>query len=330
MPKISVIVPVYNVEPYLHRCIDSILNQSYSDIELILVDDGSPDNCGVICDDYAVRDERVHVIHRENGGLSAARNSGIDWVFENSDSEWLAFIDSDDWVHKDYLLNLLTPAEKYGVNLCVCGLYWTDTFVEDVPLDCTPELMDVDDLFVNHQEKGICACNKLIKKHLLTEIRFPVGRLYEDAFVTHKLLFACDKAVVVDENMYYYFSNPTSITRSKWSDRKLDSIDAHEQRLEFFKEINHPKAYRREQEIYVEELTTKIQHLLATRESKNDYQDTFLMLRKKLQKAFRAARRERLVRFERETMWSYIFASRHDFVWKSAVAAQKVYHKLKK
>ena len=111
VPKVSVIVPVYKVEAYLHRCVDSVLNQSFSDFELILVDDGSPDNCGAICDEYAQKDSRVHVIHKTNGGLSDARNAGIDWAFANSDSQWLTFIDSDDWVHRDYLKLLLGAAE---------------------------------------------------------------------------------------------------------------------------------------------------------------------------------------------------------------------------
>ena len=104
MPTISVIVPVYKVEPYLNRCVDSILRQTYQDFELILVDDGSPDRCGEICDEYARQDSRVHVIHKENGGLSDARNAGIDWVEANSDSRWLIFADSDDWVHPELLL----------------------------------------------------------------------------------------------------------------------------------------------------------------------------------------------------------------------------------
>ena len=103
MPVISVIVPVYNVEKYLHRCVDSILAQTFTDFELILVDDGSPDNCGKICDEYAEKDSRIHVIHKVNGGLSDARNAGLDWAFANSNSEWVTFIDSDDWVDKYYL-----------------------------------------------------------------------------------------------------------------------------------------------------------------------------------------------------------------------------------
>ena len=100
--KVSAIVPVYNVEKYIYRCVDSILNQTFSDFELILVDDGSPDNCPQICDEYAKKDSRIKVIHKENGGLSSARNAGLDIA----SGEWISFIDSDDWIHKDYLLYL--------------------------------------------------------------------------------------------------------------------------------------------------------------------------------------------------------------------------------
>ena len=118
---ISVIVPVYKVEKYIHRCIDSILAQTFSDFELILVDDGSPDNCGRICDEYALKDNRIHVIHKENGGLSDARNAGIDWAFEHSDSEWITFIDSDDWVHKKYLESLINGAINTNSDVVIGG-----------------------------------------------------------------------------------------------------------------------------------------------------------------------------------------------------------------
>ena len=131
MANISVIVPVYKVEEFLSRCVDSILCQSYTDFELILVDDGSPDSCGAMCDGYAEQDSRVHVIHQENGGLSAARNSGIDWVFANSDSRWLAFVDSDDWVHPDFLKVLYETAEETLCRISVCGFFRTSG--EDFP-----------------------------------------------------------------------------------------------------------------------------------------------------------------------------------------------------
>ena len=119
MPQISVIVPVYKVEDCLNRCVDSILKQSFSDFELILIDDGSPDQCGAICDEYAKKDNRIVVIHQNNGGLSAARNAGIDWAFANSQSEWLTFIDSDDWVHPEYLERLLNAAITQNVSISV-------------------------------------------------------------------------------------------------------------------------------------------------------------------------------------------------------------------
>ena len=120
MQKISVIVPVYKVEKYIHRCVDSILGQTYADFELILVDDGSPDNCGAICDEYAAKDSRVVVIHQENGGLSAARNAGIDWAFANSDSQWISFVDSDDWIHPCFLERLWQAARTYRVSISCC------------------------------------------------------------------------------------------------------------------------------------------------------------------------------------------------------------------
>ena len=115
MSNISVIVPVYKVERYIRRCVDSILTQTYPDFEVVLVDDGSPDGCGRICDFYAQNDGRVHVIHQKNGGLSAARNAGIDWVTANSDSRWIAFVDCDDWVHDEFLRKLYSAAEQ---NVC--------------------------------------------------------------------------------------------------------------------------------------------------------------------------------------------------------------------
>ena len=118
---ISIIVPVYKVEKYIHRCVDSILAQTFTDFELILVDDGSPDNCGIICDEYALKDNRIHVIHKENGGLSDARNAGIDWAFENSNSEWITFIDSDDWVHPKCLEALVRAAQIYGTEIAICN-----------------------------------------------------------------------------------------------------------------------------------------------------------------------------------------------------------------
>ena len=133
MPLVSVIVPVYKVELYLRRCVDSILAQTFCDFELILVDDGSPDNCGSICDEYASKDSKIHVIHQKNGGLSAARNAGIDWVFANSDSKYISFIDSDDWVHEKYLELLVKAIETNHDDFSQCALLRTTGEVTEFP-----------------------------------------------------------------------------------------------------------------------------------------------------------------------------------------------------
>ena len=118
--KITIITATYNNANFIEATIKSVLAQTYKNIEIILVDDGSPDNCGKICDEYAQKDNRIQVIHKENGGLSSARNAGIDWVLSNSDSQWLTFIDSDDWIHPKYLELLLSGATSTNTDICVC------------------------------------------------------------------------------------------------------------------------------------------------------------------------------------------------------------------
>lgn len=330
MPKITVIVPVYKVEQYIHRCVESILQQSFCDFDLVLVDDGSPDSCGVICDEYAGRDSRIHVIHQKNGGLSAARNTGIEWAFANSDSEWLSFIDSDDWVHKDYLSILLSAAKKNSVHFAACGSYPTAEFCEDKDvIHAEIQRMNAEDAFCDHHAKCMPAWGKIIKKDLFSDMCFPVGKLNEDAYITHLLLFSGEKVVVCAEKLYYYYSNPTSITRAKWSDRKLDGIEAHEQRLQFFKENHYQKAYRRELEIYIEELTVRIIHLLETRQSPDGHMDALRTMQSKLRFALQKARKEKAITTDRELMWSYLFAMRTDCLWKAAMVARAVYHKIK-
>ena len=220
MSHISVIVPVYNVEQYLPRCVNSILSQSYPNFELILVDDGSPDNCGAICDEYARRDFRVRVIHQANGGLSAARNAGIDWAFANSNSQWLTFIDSDDWVHPDYLKTLLHAAKSTNLPLSICGFIRTSG--EEPVIDPTLlqfQLWSSEHFFVEHNVNSIIACGKLYKKNLFSSIRYLLGKLHKDEFTTYKLLFSTEKVAIIDAPLYYYFQNSSGIIGYTWSTR---------------------------------------------------------------------------------------------------------------
>lgn len=243
---ISVIVPVYKVEEYIYRCVYSILAQSFKDFELILVDDSSPDNCGKICDEYAQKDKRITVIHKENGGLSDARNTGIDWALKNSNSNWITFIDSDDWIHVDYLKLLYNAVKENNVDISVCG-YVSTTGEDDLhtknseinTLLCTPE-----DFFINNSINAVVTWGKLYKKSLWNDIRYPYGKIHEDEFTTHKLLFKCSQIAFVDAVLYYYYTNFNGIMGKRWTPKRLEALDAIESRMLFFKDNGFEKAYQ--------------------------------------------------------------------------------------
>lgn len=244
MPQISVIVPVYNVEKYIHRCVDSILNQTFTDFELILVDDGSPDNCGAICDEYAAKDSRIHVIHQENGGLSAARNAGIDWSFANSDSQWITFIDSDDYVLPQYLVKLINAAKTSDAEIIECGMRRVKT-ENDFSLTLNFEGIKVFTgaqactfLYVrmDRQVSYVSACAKLIDKKLLNGIRFPMGKLHEDQFLTYQLLYKSNKVAELGDCLYlYYVANTDSIMRAQFHKKRYDDIEALNHAISFYR-----------------------------------------------------------------------------------------------
>lgn len=233
MARISVIVPVYKVEAYLRRCVDSILRQRFSDFDLILVDDGSPDACGAICDDYGAKDSRVHVIHQENGGLSAARNAGIEWAFHHSDSQWITFVDSDDWVHEDYLGLLYKAASETGCPISACGFLRTQG--EALPTASEGYgWMTAQDFYCGDaipSGTAEIACCKLYSKPLFQNIRFPVGKLHEDEFTTYRLIFAADTVAYLPDQLYAYFQNAEGIMLSQWNPRRLHILEAIEQQL---------------------------------------------------------------------------------------------------
>lgn len=236
MPLISVIVPVYKVEPYLARCIDSILAQTFTDFELILIDDGSPDNCGRICNEYSQKNNRIQVIHKKNGGLSSARNAGIDWAFANSNSQWITFIDSDDWIHPQYLELLLSGAISTHTDICICEYTETSKLsdFEKINNFNTQELTP-EDFFVNHPVTSVIACCKLYKKSCFEDIRYPLGKLHEDEYTTYKVLFEKNNVSYIKEQLYFYYTNPDSIVRSEWTSKKLDAIKAYEEQISYFR-----------------------------------------------------------------------------------------------
>ena len=248
-PLISVIVPVYRVEKYLHRCVDSILRQTYTDFELILVDDGSPDSCGAICDAYAAEDSRVRVIHRENGGLSAARNSGIGIAA----GEYFTFIDSDDWVHPQFLELLAIPVLRDHVRVSICGYIREGEFSESEirSEQAVYQLLDAEELLENHFWNYNYAWGKLYHRDLFAEVRYPEGKVFEDTFTTYKLLFQCRQAALLEHPLYFYFVNEEGITKAPWTPRELVIFDAMREQLLFYEANGYTRAYQKEHALYV-------------------------------------------------------------------------------
>lgn len=224
MMKVSVIVPIYKVEHVLKRCIDSIIAQTYQDIEIILVDDGSPDKCGSICDDYARKDNRIRVVHKENGGLSDARNAGL----EIATGEWISFIDSDDWIEPDMYETLLENAEVYEAQISVGGV--NDEIQEKNGVriikttfhgeEVTETLSSVDAMR-RHLLGSWAAWDKIYRKELFDRIRFPVGEINEDEAIMLLLLNQCNKIVYTNKVYYHYVRRSGSITATSFTYHKL-------------------------------------------------------------------------------------------------------------
>ena len=243
MMVISVIVPVYNVEPYLRKCIESVLEQTFKEFELILVDDGSPDCCGRICDEYALRDTRVKVIHQENGGLSAARNAGIDYVMNNSSSEYITFIDSDDWVVDTYLERLYEGV-KLGAEVSVVGI--ARAFDETTVVRMRPErrwrVLPVEDYWLIPDETKEGSVAKLFARNLFKDVRFPIGKVSEEVFTTHKLVFAAKTIAVRGGSYYMYLCRTGSITMKAGEEHKRDLVEAGLAQYEYIREKGFARA----------------------------------------------------------------------------------------
>lgn len=235
---ISVIVPIYNVENYLEDCINSILSQSYKELEIILVDDGSPDSCGKICDKYSKKDSRITVIHKDNGGLSDARNTGID----AANGEYLSFVDSDDLLHKDFYLTLFNILIDNNSDISMCNfLKFTnekvnDKFIKNPTIKTISNIDALNDLYTNKYVNYIVACNKLYKATLFKNLKFPLGKIHEDEFTTPKILFKANKISIIEEELYYYRQTPNSIMNSQFNISNLDFLEAIDDRLSFITE----------------------------------------------------------------------------------------------
>lgn len=253
MSQISVIVAVYKMPEYLPRCIEGILNQTFHDLELILVDDGSPDHCGEICDAYAQKDSRVHVIHKENAGVCVARNTGLDWVYEHSDSQWIFFHDNDDWIHPETLERMHAAAQELHSDICICGYQQTTgenpSISQEtlVPISVAPK-----DFYIQHHVNATVCWGKLYSRRIFSGKRYPPGKYIEDEFLTYRLLFACEKLAVIPAPLYAYYVNPAGISKKPWVPKRLDAWEAFEQQLVFFREMGDNDLIRFRMRQYLE------------------------------------------------------------------------------
>ncbi len=231
-PLISVIVPVYNVEQYLNKCVDSIINQTYKNLEIILVDDGSPDRCGEICDEYAEKDDRVKVIHKENGGQGSARNMGLDIC----KGEYIAFVDSDDWIDLDMYECMMSDLLEYAADLSMCN-FWivngekisAEDGCEDVIVMNNKQLME---FYYSDSRMNTSPCNKLYKKDLWEGLRYPENVFREDELILYKVLLKADKTVHTGLPKYFYYIRTGSSEHSGFSPKYLISCESIDRQAE--------------------------------------------------------------------------------------------------
>ncbi|SHH68410.1 glycosyltransferase family 2 protein [Clostridium grantii] len=254
-PKISIIVPIYKVEAYLQKCIDSILVQTFNDFELILVDDGSPDKCGRICDEYVKKDKRIKVIHKLNGGLSSARNAGIDIA----QGKYIGFVDSDDYIHTRMYEVLYNSAVEYLSDIIMCDYSKVSegqvkeliNFNTNSKIEHFTNTQALEQLFTKNGVGFVVAWNKLYRKELFKNLRFAEGRIHEDEFIAHKILYKSTKITYVSIYLYYYLQRNNSIMGSQVRLKKLDFLYALKERTDFFKSIKQEQLQYKAEKTYI-------------------------------------------------------------------------------
>lgn len=259
MPKISVIVPVYRAEKFIRDCLDSILSQTFGDFELILVDDGSPDGSGKICDEYAAREERVSVIHQTNQGQAAARNHAL----AQAVGEWICFVDSDDLIHPQMLERLLEAAEAEEAQISMCPMLEATEVPETFWTTCTESREGFDvgeqmllDLYDREEYPAWVVCAKLIRRELVQGHLFCPGRVYEDNEAACHWVCGAKRLARVEQKLYFYRTNPESTTQRQLSQRNMDYLWALEQITRFYGELGYHRMRQRFVARYVEAMAS--------------------------------------------------------------------------
>ena len=282
--KISVIVPVYNVEKYLPRCVDSILAQTYENLEVILVDDGAKDNSAAICDAYAAKDSRVQVLHKENGGLSSARNAGL----ETATGAYIAFVDSDDWIEPDAYAHLMHLMENYQVKLVCGGRYDVNGKTGEKTVGLCPKeegVISAEELVGRIFLWDGCdssACDKLYHRSLLENFRFPEGKVCEDVPVTYRIVLQAGQAALSDRPFYNYYHRSGSISKASAITENTFHFSQHTEVIYPYIRDHHPGIEAQARYLRVRSLS----HILLLLEQSEE------AVRQKFSAEYRHARKE--------------------------------------
>lgn len=278
MPELSIIIPVYNVEQFINRCIDSVLSQTYEDYEIILVNDGSTDRSGLICDEYAINNPKIKVLHKENGGLSDARNAGL----KMANSEYVGFVDSDDYIERDMYEKLISACKKHKADIGVCGRFkvYDDKKVTVFTFNETKLWNSKETISRLLVWDGIdsSACDKVFKRELFRFKIFPIGRYNEDVSIMTSIIFDSKQVVHIGEPKYNYVYRENSITSEKFSVRKLDLLIATNEVMTFVMQhypdlTDKAKSFHQRGLIY-------LMSLFTSKEDKVNNRDEYLSLRK--------------------------------------------------
>lgn len=275
---VSIIVPIYNVEKYLSECIDSILRQSYDNLEIILVNDGATDSCGLICDQYACKDKRIVVIHKENGGLSDARNAGL----SHAHGEYIAFVDSDDYIEADMISELYNTCQGQNADVAVCGRRQAWENCNSSPMFCVDKLIEyspkqaIEQILLNGTMDS-AAWDKLYKSNLFDNMRYPVGVLHEDVNFTSRLLYKANKVVKIPYIGYNYRMRIGSITKQAFKPQKMDLYYQTKMLCEFVKS-HLPELENQAEKYYCFNLTNLMTLLIRTK--RKEYRKEKIFIRK--------------------------------------------------
>ncbi len=294
-PLISVIIPIYKVEDFLDECISSVISQTYRHLEIILVEDGSPDGCPEMCDKWAEKDRRIKVIHKANGGLSDARNAGL----EVASGDYIAFVDSDDWIMPKMYEKMLLVMQLENADICACNMRSCYSDHENV-WGCREYVIgnseQILDMLYSDTKYPVAAINKLYKRECWEELRFPVGKICEDAFTTFRLVHNAKRIVQIPEAFYCYRIRPQSIMTSAFSIKRMDEEEAWRVNYQFVKEY-YPQLYKKAFQFYIQKVHVLIQTI--SKEQRQEFLQQFEYLKKIMEQNLV------FVIFKSELSWKY-------------------------